>query len=162
MTVRQSFDSAQRRPRYSKEEFSQRSDEIDKTQVRPQIEEGNHGKIVAINIETGTFEIDASEIVALERADIILLLISSDFIASNYCYEKEMKRALERHNAKEARVIPVIVRDCDWDIEPLRKLQALPKAGKAVKLWPDKDTAWKNVAEGISRVIGEMKGDRLL
>jgi internalin A len=71
-----------------------------------------------------------------------------------------MKRALERHQSKEARVIPIIVRDCDWDIEPLRKLQALPKAGKAVKLWPDKDTAWKNVATGIKEVIEELKGDR--
>ena len=73
-----------------------------------------------------------------------------------------MTRALERHNAKEASVIPIIVRDCDWDIEPLRKLNALPKGVKLVKLWPDKDTAWKNVAEGISKVIGEMRGDRPL
>jgi internalin A len=99
---------------------------------------------------------------ALERADIILLLISSDFIASNYCFDIEMKRALERHNAKEARVIPIIVRDCDWDIKPLRKLKALPKDAQPVKLWPDKDTAWKNVATGISNVIGEMRGDRTL
>ncbi len=99
---------------------------------------------------------------ALERADIILLLISSDFIASNYCYDIEMTRALKRHNAKEATVIPIIVRDCNWDIEPLRKLKALPKDAQPVKLWPDKDTAWKNVAEGIASVIGEMKGDRTL
>jgi internalin A len=97
---------------------------------------------------------------ALERANIILLLISSDFIASNYCYDIEMKRALKRHNAKEARVIPIIVRDCDWNIEPLRKLKALPKDAKPIKLWPDKDTAWKNVATGISSVIGELRGDR--
>jgi internalin A len=99
---------------------------------------------------------------ALERADIILLLISSDFIASNYCFDIEMKRALERHNAKEATVIPIIVRDYNWDIPPLKQLQALPKAGKAVKLWDDKDTAWKNVATGISGVIGEMRGNRIL
>jgi internalin A len=97
----------------------------------------------------------------LERANIILLLISSDFIASNYCYDIEMKRALERHKTKEARVIPIIVRDCDWDIEPLRKLKALPKDAKPIKLWSDKDTAWKNVATGISSVIGALKGDRL-
>jgi internalin A len=96
----------------------------------------------------------------LERADIILLLISPDFIASNYCYDIEMKRALERHEAKEARVIPIIVRDVDWNIPPLRKLKALPKDAKPVKLWSDKDTAWKNVAAGISTVIAELHRDR--
>jgi len=93
----------------------------------------------------------------LERADIILLLISADFIASDYCYEIEMKRTLERHQNGEARVIPVIVRDCNWRIAPFAKLQALPKDGKAVKKWPDKDSAWRNVAEGIERVVEEMR-----
>jgi internalin A len=89
----------------------------------------------------------------LERADIILLLISADFIASDYCYEIELKRALERHENGEARVIPVIVRDCNWRIAPFAKLQALPKNGKAVKKWPDKDSAWRNVAEGIEKIV---------
>jgi internalin A len=93
----------------------------------------------------------------LERADIILLLISADFIASNYCYEIEMKRALERHENGEARVIAVIVRDCNWRIAPFAKLQALPKDGKAVKKWPDKDSAWQNVAEGIQGVVEEIR-----
>jgi internalin A len=93
----------------------------------------------------------------LERADIILLLISADFIASDYCYEIEMKRALERHEKGEARVIAVIVRDCNWRIASFAKLQALPKDGKAVKKWPDKDSAWRNVAEGIERVVEQMR-----
>ncbi|MCI0691348.1 TIR domain-containing protein [candidate division KSB1 bacterium] len=93
----------------------------------------------------------------LERADIILLLVSADFIASDYCYEIEMKRALERHEKDEARVIPVIVRDCNWHKAPFAKLQALPKAGKAVKKWADKDSAWRNVAEGIERVVEEIR-----
>jgi internalin A len=97
----------------------------------------------------------------LDRANIILLLISPDFIASNYCYDIEMKRAIVRHEAKEARVIPIIVRDVDWEIPPLRKLKALPKDAKPVKLWSDKDTAWKNVATGISIVIQELQRDRL-
>jgi hypothetical protein len=61
MTVRQ--------PRYSKEEFAQRGDEIYESQVRPQVEAGNLGKIVAIDIETGTFEVDASEILASARLE---------------------------------------------------------------------------------------------
>ncbi|MDB9314954.1 hypothetical protein PN462_17705 [Spirulina sp. CS-785/01] len=60
---------AVRQPRYSKEEFARRGDEIYESQVRQQVEEGNHGKIVAIDIETGDFEVDASEIAACERLE---------------------------------------------------------------------------------------------
>jgi internalin A len=93
----------------------------------------------------------------LERADIILLLVSSDFIASDYCYEKEMGRALERHTQGEARVVPVIVRDINWRNAPFARLQALPKGGRAVTLWENKDTAWRDVSEGIERVVEEMR-----
>lgn len=89
----------------------------------------------------------------LERADVILLLVSADFLASDYCYDVELKRALERHEAKAARVIPVILRECAWHTAPFGKLQALPKDGLAVRKWPDRDTAWRNVADGIERVI---------
>ena len=61
MTVRQ--------PRYSKEEFARRGDEIYESQVRAQVEEGNHGKIVAIDLETGDFEVDAREIAACDRLE---------------------------------------------------------------------------------------------
>ena len=93
----------------------------------------------------------------LERADIILLLVSADFIASEYCYEIEMKRALERHEKKEARVIPVIVRDVNWRTAPFGKLQALPGDALAVTKWTDKDSAWRSVAEGIENVARQMR-----
>jgi internalin A len=96
----------------------------------------------------------------LEKAEIVLLLVSSDFIASDYCYDIEMQRALRRHEAGEARVIPVIVRDVDWSSAPFGKLQALPKDGKAVTLWPDRDSAWKNVSEGIKRAAEAMRRRR--
>ncbi|MGA9998275.1 MAG: COR domain-containing protein, partial [Pyrinomonadaceae bacterium] len=96
----------------------------------------------------------------LERADIILLLISADFIASDYCYEEEMKLALRRYDKGEARVIPVIVRDVNWKLAPFAKLQALPKDGKAVELWENKDTAWRNVSEGIEIAVDEMRYQR--
>ncbi|MCA1592191.1 MAG: TIR domain-containing protein, partial [Acidobacteria bacterium] len=86
----------------------------------------------------------------LERADIIILLVSSHFIASDYCYEREMARALERHEEKEARVVPVIVRAANWKvIEQLSKLEAIPKNAKPVRNWPNKDTAWKDVSDRI-------------
>jgi hypothetical protein len=67
MAVRQQFDSAHRKPRYSKEEFAQRGDKIYESQVRSQVEEGNHGKIVAIDIETGTFEVADDIVTASEH-----------------------------------------------------------------------------------------------
>jgi internalin A len=93
----------------------------------------------------------------LNRADIILLLISADFIKSDFCYEVEMGRALERNANKEARVMPIIIRDCIWAETPFAKLQALPKDGKPIKLWGDKDTAWKNVAEGVQRAADNFR-----
>ncbi|MAG37480.1 MAG: hypothetical protein CL878_14690 [Dehalococcoidia bacterium] len=96
----------------------------------------------------------------LEAADIILLLVSADFMASDYCYELETKRAVERHDAGEARVIPVIVRDVARHGAPFSKLQALPTDGKAVRTWPDRDTAWRTVAEGIERAVADLRRSR--
>ena len=93
----------------------------------------------------------------LEHAEIILLLVSADFIASDYCYEEEMKRALERHEQKEARLVPIILRDVNWKIAPFEKLQALPKDGRPVTKWRPRDSAWRNVSEGIERVVAEMR-----
>ena len=84
----------------------------------------------------------------------VIMLISVDFLASNYCWDVEMKRALERHDAGEARVIPIILRTIeDWSKTPFAKLQALPKDAKPVTKWPDKDTAFADVARGIRNVI---------
>ena len=92
----------------------------------------------------------------LNTAYIILLLISSDFIASDYCYDVEMRRAMEHHEAEEACVIPIILRPVAWEEAPFGKLQALPKDGKAVTLWENQDEAFKNISEGISKVVEEL------
>ena len=90
----------------------------------------------------------------LNSASVILLLVSPAFIASDYCYEKEMARAMERHEAGNARVIPVILRKVDdWKDTPFAKLQALPTDGKPVMSWGDEDDAFSNVARGIRKVI---------
>ncbi|HEY0736128.1 MAG TPA: COR domain-containing protein [Herpetosiphonaceae bacterium] len=96
----------------------------------------------------------------LERADIILLLISADFIASDYCYEKEMKRALQKHQDGSARVIPVILRTCNWHKAPFGKLQALPRDAKPITTWSDRDTAWADAAAGIERVVETLQKKR--
>ncbi|MDK3017032.1 toll/interleukin-1 receptor domain-containing protein [Pseudodonghicola flavimaris] len=89
----------------------------------------------------------------LNDADIILLLVSSDFIGSKYCYDIEMRRAMERHEAREARVIPVILRHCDWHDLPFGKLMAAPRDGKAIKSWPDIDEAFLDVVQQIKAAL---------
>lgn len=89
----------------------------------------------------------------LERADIILLLISADFLASDYCFGLEMKRALERQASGDAYVIPVIIRACDWTSGPFARLQALPRDGKPVISWSNRDKAWHDVTRGIKVAV---------
>ena len=94
----------------------------------------------------------------LNTARIILLLISASFIASKYCYSIEMKRALERHEAGEARVIPIILRPVYWRSMPFGKLQVLPTDGKPVdsSYWHNHDEAFANIVEAVHKVIGEL------
>jgi len=88
----------------------------------------------------------------LDAAQIILLLVSADFLASDYVHDVEIIRAMERHTAGSARVIPVILRSCAWDLAPFAKLQALPKDGKPIDKWANIDEAFLDVANGIRRV----------
>jgi HEAT repeat protein len=85
----------------------------------------------------------------LDGAQIILLLVSPDFIASDYCYSTEMTRAMERHESGEARVIPIILRPVDWQRAPFGKLQALPRDAKPVTDWSSQDQAFYDVVQGI-------------
>ncbi len=89
----------------------------------------------------------------LEQADIVLLLVSPDFIASDYCYEIEMKRALARHKAKEAILIPILLRRVNWDLVHFNNIQALPRDLKPVANWSNKDEAWFNIEQGIIEAI---------
>lgn len=98
-------------------------------------------------------DVDDSIFEKLETADIILLLVSSDFLSSSYCYSREMQRAMERHDSKEARVIPVILRHCDWHGAPFGKLMAAPRDGKPVTSWPDRDEALADVAKQIRKAV---------
>ena len=100
--------------------------------------------------------IDQAIDAALERAQVILLLVSPDFIASDYCYEREMARAMERHQAGEARVLPIILRPCEWHPAPFGQLMALPNDGKAVVKWPTLDDAFLDVVKGIRQAVGEL------
>jgi hypothetical protein len=103
-------------------------------------------------IEAGA-EFAASIDENLANSQIILLLVSPDFLASTYCWGIEMTQAMEMHKRKAARVIPVILRACDWRLAPFGQLLAAPKDGKPVKSWPDLDEALYDVARQIRTVI---------
>jgi tetratricopeptide (TPR) repeat protein len=85
----------------------------------------------------------------INTAGVILLLISADFLASHYCWDVEMQRAMERHDAGEARVIPIILRPCVWKEAPFGKLQALPRDARPVTKWGNRDEALAEIATGI-------------
>jgi TIR domain len=95
----------------------------------------------------------------LPRSQLILLLISSNFLASPYCYSNEMKRALEMHDAKIARVIPIIVNYCDWQHTPFAKrtLKALPTDANPVVNWRPQDKAWAVIVKGIREALADLK-----
>ena len=92
----------------------------------------------------------------LDSADVILLLVSPDFINSDYSNNVEVKKAIERHERGTARVIPVILRPVDWDGLPFSSLKALPSDGRPVTRWPNRDEAFLDIAKGIVTTIGEL------
>jgi len=93
----------------------------------------------------------------LESADIILLLVSPDFLNSDYCYDIEMTRAMERHEHGEARVIPTILRPCDWQSAPFGKLKAIPSDGKPVTKHQTLDDAFLDVTRAIRDVAQQLR-----
>jgi hypothetical protein len=95
----------------------------------------------------------------LESSDIILLLISPFFIASDYCYDIEMRRALARNEAKEAVVIPVILEFCNWQPLPFGNLRATPTDGKPISSFPNHHEAYKQVADDIERVARRINAE---
>lgn len=96
----------------------------------------------------------------IEDAELYLLLVSSSFINSNYCFDKEFARALVRQKAGKARIVPVIVRECDWQIPELRQFKALPEDGKAVvsRHWHSMDEGFRNVADGLRSLLEKQPG----
>ncbi len=92
-----------------------------------------------------------------DTSDIILLLISVDFNNSKYIWEKELSSALKRHESGDARVIPIILRTCEWSDMPYSKLQALPTGAKPVSTFMDKDEAYTDIAKQIRSVVNYMR-----
>jgi len=101
-------------------------------------------------------DLDASIDANLETSDIILLLVTADFLASSYCFSIEMKRALERQREGTARVIAVILEHCDWQSAPFAKSLVVPKDGKPVTSWASEAEAWTDVTKRIRAVVEQV------
>lgn len=101
-------------------------------------------------------EWDESIMAELNTAHVILLLISVDFNASDFIWDKELTVAMERHKAGTARVVPVILRKCDWDKLPYAVLQALPRNATPVTEYPDRDVAYTEIAQGVEQLVDQM------
>lgn len=98
-------------------------------------------------------DVDEEVKVALHGSDIFIALVSPDFLASNYCYEREMTEALQRHDEGLIRVIPIILEPCDWLSSPLGRLKGLPKDGKAISIWTNENIAYLDVVTELRRIL---------
>ena len=107
------------------------------------------------NLPPGELSIDAIE-KKIEDANMFLLLISPDYLASDFLYEIEMRRALERHQAGQALVIPIILRPSNWEDTPICRLQILPDNAVPISMQKDADKAWNDVTKNIRRLINNI------
>jgi len=105
-------------------------------------------------------ELDTAIDQRLGTADLVLLLISPDFINSEYCYRREMRAALRRHAKGQARVIPIILRPVDWVRTPIGRLLATPRDAKPVTTWHRRDDALLDVATSVRRAAEEITNQR--
>jgi len=89
----------------------------------------------------------------LQKAKLFLALVSPDFLSSNYCYEIEMKMAIELHEAGKIRIIPIIVEPCDWQSSPLARFKAIPRDGKPIAEWQNQNNAFLDIVQELRRII---------
>lgn len=92
----------------------------------------------------------------LEQAEVVLFLVSSDFLASDYIHDVEIKKTFERYAQGKVRIIPIIVRPCDFKSLAINRYQALPDGAKAISLWPNRDEAYLNIVNRIREVIKQL------
>jgi len=103
----------------------------------------------------GNIDVEVRE--NLRQSEYFLALLSPDFLASDYCYEREMKEALKRHDDGSMRVIPVILEPCDWKASPLGGIKALPKDGQPISTWTNENIAYLDIVTELRRVLSAKK-----
>jgi hypothetical protein len=98
---------------------------------------------------------------SLDEAQVILLLISSSFLGSKYPYKIGMQEAIQKHEQKKARVIPILLSPVHWEEPPIANLQPLPDSARPITKWRPQDEGYKNVADGIKRVVDQWNAQNL-
>lgn len=100
-------------------------------------------------------DINSSIDVEIEKANIVLFLVSPDFLASAYCFDVEVQRAMQLRDQGKCDVIPVILRPCDWQSAntPFSKLLAVPRDGFPVSKWPDRDDAYLDIVKQLRKKL---------
>jgi hypothetical protein len=98
----------------------------------------------------------------LAAADIVLLLVTPDFVASVYCFEREVAEALRRHEEEGVRILPVFVKSVDLENMPFGRFQGLPTDRRPISAWQDADEAWLQVAQGVRKAVEDMYGARTI
>src|SRR5687767_13106019 len=89
----------------------------------------------------------------LQTSELFIALLSPEYIASNYCYNKEFEKAMEMQKAGELIIVPVILESCDWLNTPFKDFKALPKDGKPIRTWENKNTAYLDVIQNLRKLI---------
>lgn len=98
-------------------------------------------------------KLDETVMTALRSSEVFIALVSPDYLASNYCYEKEFEEALRLSETGKLQVVPVIVEPCDWLSSPFRQFMALPKDGKPISEWANANVAYLDVVTGLRRLL---------
>lgn len=127
--------------------------------LRPLLREERISLWDDFDIEAGE-EWDAKIKERLYGADVVLLLVSSDSLASDYFYGKEVDVSLKRHKKGEAIVTPIILRHCDWINTPIGELEAIPEKGRPVSEWPTRDQAWQDTVIRLRRVVENIENKK--
>lgn len=97
---------------------------------------------------------------SLDKAELLIFLVSSDFLNSEYCYGIETARSIAKHHENKATIIPVIIRHCDWQSSKLAQFQVLPLGGKPVREFEDRDKAFLQVVDGIKVAIRAINNEK--
>lgn len=98
-------------------------------------------------------KLDRSIIEEIENCDLFLAMVSPDFLASNYCYETEMTKAMQQDASGTTRIVPIIVEPCDWKSTPLRQYKALPRDGKPISEWHNANTGFLDIVNELRRIV---------
>lgn len=98
----------------------------------------------------------------IERAEIVILAVTSDYLASDFVFQTELPLVMARHRSGHVQVLPVILRACDWQDTPIAELQVLPRQGRPVSAWPDRDEAWTDVARAVRALVVKARDTRAL